>query len=288
MADKQTVKVGDKVRSKYSCHSGGYDIGDVFTVTKVDGEFIEFVDKDGSDRLRSSDEFDLLPVADTTSKPAFKVGDRVRLTAGEDEYRHSGSIGLIVRLEKSYARVLFDAPFDGWGETGRNWHVQLSNLELADLTIETGKFYRTRDGRKVGPMRRYSGGWLYETDDHGRMWRDDGMRYYEESRGGGSDLIAEWVDEPASNDNAEPQKASAPCALRNVTISFDPAPTQPAIVALIENGQPKPSEQPKVHQSEQSATDEAERLAVKYPGQKFGVFVLADSRIADVVIRRAA
>ncbi len=82
------------------------------------------------------------------------------------------------------------------------------------------------------------------------------------------DLIAEWVDEPNSNGNA-------------------PAST-PAIVALIEGGQPKPSDHPKVHKSEQAATDEAERLAVKYPGQKFGVFVLADSRIADVVIRRAA
>lgn len=35
------------------------------------------------------------------------------ITAGEDEYRHSGSIGLIEKLEKSYARVLFDAPFNG-------------------------------------------------------------------------------------------------------------------------------------------------------------------------------
>lgn len=67
------------------------------------------------------------------------------------------------------------------------------------LTIETGKFYRTRNGRKVGPMKRYNDGWLNESDGHGRMWRDDGLRYYEESR---SDLIAEWVDEPASNDNA--------------------------------------------------------------------------------------
>ncbi|MGH6774745.1 hypothetical protein [Brucella tritici] len=205
MADKQTVKVGDKVRCLVTqldvCEGATYEVNNVF----LDGD-IWIIDDVGDRFYLASNEFELLPVAEATGKPA--------------------------------------------------------------LAIETGKFYRTRDGRKVGPMRRYNDGWLYETDDHGRMWRDDGMRYYEKSRGGGSDLIAEWIDEPASNDNA-------------------PA-TKPAIVALIENGQPKPSEHPKVHKSGVSATDEAERLAVKYPGQKFGVFVLADSRIADVVIRRAA
>ncbi|UYT54117.1 hypothetical protein OHI65_06980 [Brucella sp. MAB-22] len=264
MADKQTVKVGDKVRSKYSCHNGGYDIGDVFTVTKVDGEFIEFVDKDGSDRLRSSDEFDILPVADTTGKPAFKVGDRVRVLSDYSPWASADEVGLVQAVDVCDRDCLVKF---GTGRMGdHTWYVRWDNLELApSLTIETGKFYRTRDGRKVGPAYRYHDGWSMGSEG-GNMWANDGYRYF--GNAPETDLIAEWDDEPASNDNA--------------------TPTKPAIVALIKSGQPKPSEKPKVHKSEQSATDEAERLAVKYPGQKFGVFVLADLRIADVVIRRAA
>ncbi|NGO63922.1 hypothetical protein G6N76_09560 [Rhizobium daejeonense] len=61
------------------------------------------------------------------------------------------------------------------------------------------------------------------------------------------------------------------------------APTTPSIVALIENGQQKPAIRPKVHPDEASATTEAERLALAHPGQQFGVFILADSKIADLV-----
>lgn len=60
-------------------------------------------------------------------------------------------------------------------------------------------------------------------------------------------------------------------------------PSTPAIVALIENGTAKPATRPKVHADQESATTEAERLALQFPGQQFGVFVLANSKIADVV-----
>ncbi|KAB2716635.1 hypothetical protein [Brucella intermedia] len=331
MADKQTVKVGDKVLSKYSCHSGGYDIGDVFTVTKVDGDFIGLVDKNGSDRLRSSDEFDILPVADATGKPAFKVGDRVVALKDSAYSIKKGSISTVVRVDGDYISIRKEnGTFDGW---------RAEYFALALFTIETGKFYRTRDGRKVGPMSD-EGDRAYDTDekclaayingDHRLFRAKDGRHLFGKAH---LDLIAEWVDEPlatastdaASDDNAPVAKFKVGDIVKR-SGSFMPhqrlritkvlgdrysvewleggpgsidnwrgyefelaGPTsQPAIVAMIENGQPKPSEKPKVHKSEESATDEAERLAVKYPGQKFGVFVLADSRIADVVIRRAA
>lgn len=333
MADKQTVKVGDKVRSKYSCHSGGYDIGDVFTVTKVDGEFIEFVDKDGSDRLRPADEFDIPPVAGATGKPAFKVGDRVRVLSDYSPWASADEIGLVQAVDVCDRDCFVEFETERMGD--HTWYVRWDNLEIAPpLTIEAGKFYRTRDGRKVGPATARTGD-LYSDGP----WRLDGWNYDNNgicSNLGGrdpKDLIAEWVDEPlatastdaASNDNAPVAKfkvgdivkrsgrfmphqrlritkalgdrysvewlEGGPGSIDNWRgYEFELAgPTsQPTIVALIENGQPKPSEKPKVHKSEQSATDEAERLAVKYPGQKFGVFVLADWRIADVVIRRAA
>lgn len=59
----------------------------------------------------------------------------------------------------------------------------------------------------------------------------------------------------------------------------------PAIVAVIENGTPKPNKAPKIHATEADATKEAERLASRNPGEKFGVFVMTTARIADVTVR---
>jgi len=250
----------------------------------------------------------------------FKVGDRVRF---KKSYPTSvaGREAVVVAVTNWGVRV--DTP-----SYGRSTESP-GSLEPA-LTIETGKFYRTRDGRKVGPAYRYHDGWSMGGEG-GKMWANDGHRYF--GNAPETDIIAEWVDEPlatastdaASNDNAPVAKFKVGDIVKR-SGSFMPhqrlritkavgdrysvewleggpgsidswrgyefelaGPTsQPAIVALIKSGQPKPSEKPKVHKSEQSATDEAERLAVKYPGQKFGVFILADSRIADVVIRRAA
>ncbi|MDH0369044.1 hypothetical protein [Brucella anthropi] len=265
MADKQTVKVGDKVKSLVT----QLDVreGATYEVKNINFDGDIWVTDDVGDRFYlATDEFELLPVADATGKPDFKVGDRVRVLSDDLPWASADEVGTVqnVNTRDRDCFVKFETERMG----GHTWYVRWDNLELApSLTIETGKFYRTRDGRKVGPYEHsFSNIWIAGKGNHSTARFADGrVSHHHESTG---DLIAEWIDEPAGNDNA-------------------PA-TKPAIVALIENGQPKPSEQPKVHKSEESATDEAERLAVKYPGQKFGVFVLADSRIADVVIRRAA
>jgi len=67
------------------------------------------------------------------------------------------------------------------------------------MKIEEGKYYRTRDGRKVGPMVRWSmyakhpfeitaGG---DDDLIAAIWGEDGKGYP-----GSPDLIAEWTDQP--------------------------------------------------------------------------------------------
>lgn len=264
MADKQTVKVGDKVR----CLVTEFDVrkGELYEVLKVqDSGRVWFLD-DVSDRFYLDvDEYELLPVAEATGKPAFKVGDRVRVLSDYLPWAHGGEIGTVQKVDKRDRDCFVKFETERMGD--HTWYVRWDNLELApSLTIETGKFYRTRDGRKVGPIT-CNGFGVYGSPEHPNHWYENGLSF-SDNKQIPTDLIAEWVDEPNSDGNA-------PASI-------------PAIVALIEGGQPKPSEQPKVHKSEQAATDEAERLAVKYPGQKFGVFVLADSRIADVVIRRAA
>ena len=70
------------------------------------------------------------------------------------------------------------------------------------LQIEAGRYYKTRDGRKVGPMR---DDWRMEEVHHyhvtegiltGNLWSATGSGYSGQERD--TDLIAEWVDEPAS------------------------------------------------------------------------------------------
>ncbi len=198
----------------------------------------------------------------------------------------------------------------------------------APFKIEAGRFYKTRDGRKVGPM----AAWPDEEDCfkssnllRGGLWKTDGSSYFK----GASDspaLIAEWIDGPAakastgapSNDNAKP-KFKVGDRVRVVKQGFtnggsghnakvgdvftlkcmnsaktfwrtdgpdfyehelepvlDTAKVTPtiSIVALIENGQPKPSSTPHVHASTGAAEKEAKRLAAKYKGKQFGVFTL--------------
>lgn len=207
-------------------------------------------------------------------KQTVKVGDRItaKLDDAFKDYR-AGDTFYVQEIEEHAGEtvVVFT---DNVGDTRRRRvsEFTVEHVPAADatgkpaFTIEVGKFYRSRDGRKFGPID-HNGFGIYGAPELPGYWYENGLSYSDNTHSL-TDLIAEWINEPASNDNSPL--------------------TKPAIVALIEDGQPKPSEQPKVHKSEESATDEAERLAVKYPGQKFGVFVLADSRIADVVIRRAA
>lgn len=65
------------------------------------------------------------------------------------------------------------------------------------LKVEAGKFYKTRDGRKVGPME--PNGEDFGAGD-GRLWRANGERW---SKGHDEDrLVAEWVDNSVAGQSA--------------------------------------------------------------------------------------
>lgn len=69
------------------------------------------------------------------------------------------------------------------------------------MKIEAGKFYRTRDGLKVGPMWHSSGFWMSsgQDDPYCAVWLSDGCAGNTKA-GKIGPLIAEWVDlAPASN-----------------------------------------------------------------------------------------
>lgn len=71
------------------------------------------------------------------------------------------------------------------------------------LQIEEGKYYRARNGKKIGPMTRmpgadhYKWGW-FDEDDQPYSHTDNGRYHVNEVSG--LDLIAEWVDEAPAVD----------------------------------------------------------------------------------------
>lgn len=220
------------------------------------------------------------------------------------------------------------------GGKGPIWTVDRFSPAPATLTIKAGKFYKTRDGRKVGPVT-HNGHGVFGAPGFGQnRWYATG-RSYSDHKTLPSDIIVEWVDEPkAGNDNggiasligktvtvkiAQPKfkvgdrvrvtAANDTYQEKYVGTAFaidsdegdfggeqswtgkdDRSPyrwkesqlelvtsIKPAIVCLIENGQPKPSSNPHVHADEAKAGKEAARLAGVYKGKEFGVFVLTSS-----------
>lgn len=240
----------------------------------------------------------------------FKVGDRVKLIFsgaynGNGDCGKTGEHGTVVRYEEydDTYKVKFDESGCWWAKAGN------LNLLPATLTIEAGRYYKTRDGRKVGPMRSDAKGWLYtHIDGIARSFRVDGGKHQSDSN---LDLVAEW-QEPATNDNAPKFKVgdlvARPGHLDGTIVGIDGdrarvdygghwgvwswnlseidhyprkaetiSTTTPAIVCLIENGQPKPSDFPHVHPSKDAAAKEASRLAGKHKGKQFGVYELVST-----------
>lgn len=246
----------------------------------------------------------------------FKKGDEVRLINsgdynGHGRYGKTGELGTVIQYDAVDHTYYVD-----FSESGR-WWAKASNLEpsASTLKIEAGKFYKTRDGRKVGPAFIVGSCAVFGNGSNyaSAVWADDGRSSHRDDKLSlkDNDIIAEWIGDPVakpSNDNAQP-KFKVGDLIRHKTLKFegvvkevvdqrtvrthwtkegwgatDPidgieliTPTTPttAIVALIENGLPKPSSTPHVHASTGAAEKEAERLAAKYKGKQFGVFTLA-------------
>ncbi|MBZ9922412.1 hypothetical protein LB579_32630, partial [Mesorhizobium sp. BR1-1-7] len=132
----------------------------------------------------------------------------------------------------------------------------------ATLRIEAGRYYKTRDGRKVGPMVYHGVGKWPFSGSNGLTYTASGQ-FASDFREHRSDLVAEWQDEPA---------ASTPTSIADIVRKHSGT----AIVCLLENGQPKPSTLPFVHSSRSAAATEANRLAGVHKGKEFGVYECVD------------
>jgi hypothetical protein len=68
------------------------------------------------------------------------------------------------------------------------------NRRVNKMKIEAGKYYKTRDGHKVGPMKPYlvdEKVW-HEKGDGRRFWIEDGTRWVKDFY---NDIIEEWQDD---------------------------------------------------------------------------------------------
>ncbi|OAM78200.1 hypothetical protein [Devosia elaeis] len=131
-----------------------------------------------------------------------KVGDRVR------RVRHTGIISNCpIGHETTITRLLSHGR--GFWYEGKDGSEQNSSRPddwevIPSFTIEAGRFYRTRDGRKVGPMRHSNrasfeegaNGESYPYYADGYTYTDAGRCHWNPKEDHRSDLVAEWVDEP--------------------------------------------------------------------------------------------
>lgn len=156
--------------------------------------------------------------------PLFAVGDKVRFTENNRDsgaaYGAKGDLAIITHIYTDGTREA-NVRLD---KDGEEWHAHLDDLEpgpVAEtvaasndnggnggtLVIHEGHYYKTRDGRKVGPAV-VSDGRSIDRDGNAEAFYVGGMGLY--SRGGiwltghnisDNDIIAEWPAEdhdPAS------------------------------------------------------------------------------------------
>lgn len=132
--------------------------------------------------------------AASAQKEGFKVGDRVRGTGFSVGYDGKTVEGTISQTDKYDSRLPYFIEFeDGSGTWLKADTVELIPTEQP-LTIQAGKFYRTRDGRKVGPMKPWDPESDWDFESRGYLWKRDGTNY--DGPGCDHDLIAEWTDPP--------------------------------------------------------------------------------------------
>lgn len=330
-----TPRVGERVRVIYGSFWNGE--GEVY---RNDGSVICVMMETGHNTGQKGGfrlaEIEPLPVAALAqAQPAkderadagggFKAGDKIRLVKSAIKgHRKLGDVfEAVARKQTAHKDSVCYRDSTGSVTWAPGEYFEL----LQPIQLETGKFYKTRDGRKVGPM--VKSAWAGFTDGSrsvtSQRWEADGS--FISGQIGNLDLVAEWIDKPASNDNAPVagQLAAKPkfkvgdvaigksgktyTLVDNSDNEFWPLRGEgefglsqffkqdgeawvghhnggdtlvsvvrsTAIVALIENGKPKPAINPLVHSSAELAAKEAERLANKFKGQQFGVYVLSST-----------
>lgn len=136
----------------------------------------------------------------------FKAGDKIELVDGAiDGVRAIGDVYEAV----AHKKTAHDDSVCFVGNNGEVTWAPGSFFKLhVPITIQAGKFYKTRDGRKVGPMLFYINNkseWMIEVGD-GNLWTAEGKHKQgcrtargEDFMHDGGDIIAEWPADTTTN-----------------------------------------------------------------------------------------
>jgi len=192
-ATESKYKVGDWVRV---IDNGGapyeFTVGEVCRVTDINGGLLWVGQRA------------MFPHRFEPWRP--RVGELVRVNYS-DQW---AGIAIVCKVDCVYAYATMET-----GEkAGTRGGFRFKEIEpaAAKLTIQAGKFYKTRDGRKVGPMQTWpnnEGGVhldrLCEVIGSGRYWMLDGR----DGTSNGNDLIAEWPATPTTTNVAATVDAQA-------------------------------------------------------------------------------
>ncbi|MDX1032795.1 hypothetical protein GOL82_16270 [Sinorhizobium medicae] len=197
---EQKFKVGDRVRRvEPSIWPNDFGVvGEEYTVLDIvedTGSLVIFEGCKGA----SQSAFELV---EQPWRP--KVGDRVQRVKGYNPGSNIGHIATVLEVEDISAYD-DEGPWlkftDGTSGYASSFEPLPVAAEAQPLRIVEGKFYKTRDGRKVGPIGPNEGGlqgYPWQDDSSwSDCWTADG-RYYADTMDSSHDLIAEWVDEPAA------------------------------------------------------------------------------------------
>lgn len=162
---------------------GNFKKGDIGVVRECGGEDIYF---EGDSRRYATAAF--------AAAPLFKVGDRVRALIDDVDIT-KGNVYTINEVDDDECEGLSYRVTD---DVGDNWWMEADDVEAVaaapTLRIEAGKFYKTRDGRKVGPMMTFGENFIKAEGD-GYVYSPSGESLHREERN--TVIIAEW-DEPVA------------------------------------------------------------------------------------------
>lgn len=183
-------KIGDDVRAIESSGGGAVTKGSIYTVFSVDDDRIYFMNNNGRRDSWRPRFFEPLAAADSNGKDSgFKTGDKAR--AKESSCGGAVTAGTVYEVTG-----VFDDKIRFVNDNGRDDSWGAGYFEPTTLRLREGGYYRTRDGRKIGPMVRWNDYSDWPWSDHmtagSNIWNDSGKNGNEDE-----DLIAEWQDEPA-------------------------------------------------------------------------------------------
>ena len=178
-------KVGDRIR--LTADNGGFGSnGDTGTIIR-EPDYVRFDRKID----RSTDWY--VDPDNIEPAPKFAVGDRVRWLRVTDRFQNAKVVDYDIKP------WLYKIQQDNGEYTYASDDELAPVAEQHPLTIQAGRYYKTRDGRKVGPMEVTLDGEYWTPNDGRYHYNNDGTRRFGEDDE--TVVIAEWPT--ASNAAAE-------------------------------------------------------------------------------------